>query len=351
VKVTLFSTSSTRDQTLVDAARAGDEDAFRQLVEPHRSVLQGHCYRMLGSLQDAEDAMQDSLLRAWRGLRGLRSGQQLRPWLFRIATNVCLDMAAKRPRRVVRVEGSSPAPPVESGVPCPPVVESIWLEPFPDEVFGLTDTEAEPAARYEQRESVELAFIAALQHLPPRQRAVLILRDVFGFPASEVAEFLETTTAAVNSALQRARGAVEEGLPPQSQQAMLRAIGSARVRELVDSYVDAWERNDVDAIRTLLVHDATFAMPPYAEWWQGREDIIAIMRKAGAVKLRHVSCVANGEPAIAWYLWDGESESYRPSAIEIMTVEEAGIRQITAFVMPELFPRFGLPEELRATAA
>src|SRR3954454_1283098 len=201
---------------LLEAARGGDEDAFRRLVEPHRGELHAHCYRMLGSVHDAEDALQDALLRAWRGLSRFQGRSSLRSWLYKIATTTCLDVIAKRPKRVLPVDYGPAADPHDG--PGEPLVESVWLEPYADERLGLEDGYAAPEARYERRESVELAFIAALQHLPARQRAVLILREVLGFSAREAAEALETTTASVNSALQRARAAVEERLAEQSQQ-------------------------------------------------------------------------------------------------------------------------------------
>ena len=207
----------------LQAARRGDEGAFERLIEPYRGELQAHCYRMLGSVHDAEDAMQDALLRAWRGLSGFEGRSSLRSWLYRIATNTCLDAIARRPKRVLPVD-YGPATDPHDG-PGEPVVESVWMEPYPDERLEVEDGYAAPEARYEQREGVELAFIAALQHLPANQRAVLILREVLAFSAREVAEALQTTVAAVNSALQRARKAVEERLPAQSQQATLRTLG------------------------------------------------------------------------------------------------------------------------------
>src|SRR2546422_2998236 len=200
-------TSTVRDRELLVAARRGDEDAFRRLVEPHRRELHAHCYRMLGSLHDAEDALQDTLLRAWRGLSGFDRRSSLRPWLYRIATNTCLDAIARRPKRVLPIDYGPAADPHDG--PGEPVVESVWVEPYPDEKLGIEDGLAGPEASYEQRESVELAFIVALQHLPARQRAVLILREVLGFSAKEVAETLETTTASDHSALQRARAPVD----------------------------------------------------------------------------------------------------------------------------------------------
>ena len=229
--------SDAPDPHVLEAARRGDEDAFRALVEPHRRELHAHCYRMLGSLQDAEDAMQETLLRAWRGLGGFETGRALRPWLYKIATNASLDALAKRPKRTLRLVDAAPSQPADG--PGTPLVESIWIEPYPDERLGLEDGYAAPEARYEQRESVELAFIAALQNLPARQRAVLILREVLGFSAREVAQSLDTTAASVNSALQRARKAVDEELPDRSQQSTLRSLGDERLSGLVQRYVEA----------------------------------------------------------------------------------------------------------------
>ena len=344
------STSSLEDLGLLEAARAGDEDAFRRLVEPHRAALHAHCYRMLGSLQDAEDALQETLLRAWRGLAAFEGRSSARTWLYRIATNACLDAIARRPKRVLPVDyGPASA---GQGDPGEPLVESVWVEPYPDERLGLADGYAAPEARYEQLEAVELAFIAALQHLPARQRAVLILREVLGFSAREVSETLDTTVASVNSALQRARSAVDERLPSQSQQATVRSLGDEQVRGIVERYVDAWEHGDVEALRTLLAEDATFSMPPWASWWRGRETI------AGLAKAAHEICAeatwlparANGQVAIAYYHRDASTERYAPAAIDVITLEGVLIKDITAFVTPQVFPRFGLPPELPAAA-
>jgi RNA polymerase sigma-70 factor (ECF subfamily) len=334
----------TDERRLLEAARGGDEDAFRRLIEPYRAELHAHCYRMLGSVHDAEDALQDALLRAWRGLHGFEAGRPLRPWLYRIATNSSLDAIAKRPKRVLPIDHSAPATP-ESG-PGPPILERIWVEPYPDERVGVATGYAAPEARYEQRESVELAFIAALQHLPARQRAVLILREVLGFSAREVAEFLETSTASVNSALQRARTGVEERLPEQSQQATLRALGDNRLREVVQRYVDAWESRNVEAMVALLVKDATFAMPPHPHWFRGRDAVIAFLTGTGRPRLRHLPVRANGQPAVGWYLWDANRSAYLPASLEVLTLEGTQVREINAFASPELFAPFGLPAEL-----
>jgi RNA polymerase sigma-70 factor (ECF subfamily) len=338
------SASSSEQERLLAAARGGDQDAFRHLVEPYRAELHAHCYRMLGSLHDADDAVQETLLRSWRGLSGFDATRPLRPWLYRIATNACLDAIAKRPKRMLPIDRASPAA-AEDG-PGEPLAESLWLEPYPDEALGVEDGHAAPEARYERRESVELAFTAALQHLAPRQRAVLILREVLGFSAREVAESLDTTVAAVNSTLQRARKTVEERLPARSQQAALRSLGDEGFRELVRSYVAAWESRDVDAMVAMLVDDATFAMPPHPNWWRGRDAIVAFIRSTGTPDLRHVATRANGQAAIGWYLWDPEAEVYAPASLEVLAVEGTRVKEITAFVFLDLFPRFGLPERL-----
>ena len=340
------STSSIKEQELLAAARGGDEDAFRRIAEDHHAELHAHCYRMLGSLQDAEDALQDTLLRAWRGLPAFEGRSALRSWLYKIATNACLAAIARRPKRVLPVDYGPPtAPQVDPGKP---LVESVWVEPYPDETLGLADGYAAPEARYEQREAVELAFIAALQHLPATQRAVLILREVLGFSAREVAESLETTVASVNSALQRARSSVEDRLPAQSQQATLRSLGDERLRELVEAYVDAWQRGDVDALRELLAEDAVFSMPPWASWWRGRETIAGFAKAAVefCAEAHTVPTRANAQPAVAYYSRDGETGRYTPSAIDVLTLEGSRIKEISAFVTPEIFSRLNLPPEL-----
>ena len=347
-----------RSTRLLEAARDGDERAFEELVEPHRRELHAHCYRMLGSPYDADDALQDALLRAWRALGGFERGRSLRPWLYRIATNVCLDAIKKRPKRVLPIDHGPPAR--EGQGPGEPITELIWLEPYPDERLGGDSGLASPEARYEQREAVELAFVAALQHLPPSQRAVLILRDVLGFSAREAAESLETTVASVNSSVQRARRTVEQRLPERSQQATLAELGDDRLRRVVRNYIAAWESRDIDAMVAMLVADATFAMPPYPHWFRGREAVIAFLAATGKPDLRHVPTRANRQPAIGWYLLDPESERYLPASLEVLALEGDRVREITAFTgrmcaaselgsLPDLFPRFGLSAELSAS--
>ena len=264
-----------REQRLLKAAQAGDEPAFASLLEPYRRELHAHCYRMLGSVYDADDALQDASLRAWRALARFEGRSSLRSWLYTIATNTCLTQIQRRPKRVLPVDYGPSTDPLAG--PGEPIVESVWIEPYPD--TELEDGLAGPEARYEQRESVELAFIAALQHLPASQRAVLILREVLGFSAKEVAESLETTVASVNSALQRARASIEERAPERSQQQTLRALGDDELEEIVRVYVDAWERNDVEAVVAMLTEDAAIAMPPLASWF-GPRDVIGRVPRA-----------------------------------------------------------------------
>ena len=363
--------STVQEQELLTAAQAGGEDAFRRLVEQHQGELHAHCYRMLGSVHDAEDALQEALLRAWRALPRFEGRSSLRSWLYKIATNTCLDVVARRPKRVLPIDYAQASDPHLG--PGEPIVESVWLEPYPDERLGLEDGFAAPEARYEQRESIELAFIAALQHLPPNQRAVLILREVLGYSAKEVAATLDTTVASVNSALQRARATVDARLPDQSQQATLRSLGDDGLREVVGRYVDAWDRGDVDGVVAMLTEDASFSMPPLRSWFGGREAIrifLAGWPLSGIWRWRHLPVRSNGQPALAFYAWDGEVESYLPFALNVLTLRDDRISDVTAFIaraaddpdrrvlarLPEqpydplrlaaAFERFGLPERL-----
>jgi RNA polymerase sigma-70 factor (ECF subfamily) len=261
---------------VIDAARSGDEAAFAKLVEPHRRELHAHAYRMLGSVHDAEDALQDAMLRAWRGLAKFDGRSSLRAWLYKITTNTCLDLIGRRQKRVLPLDHVAPADLGEA--PGRPLVETVWIEPYPDVSFGLQDGHATPDARYELRESVELAFIAALQHLPSNQRAALILREVLGFSAQETADTLDTSVASVNSALQRARKTIDERLPSQSQQQSLRTLGDERLREIVEGYMDAMQRGDVEAVVSMLAEDAAWSMPPLATWYLGHESLRTFLR-------------------------------------------------------------------------
>jgi RNA polymerase sigma-70 factor, ECF subfamily len=361
----------TDERELLEAARKGDERAFGQLMEQRRSELHAHCYRMLGSVHDADDALQEAMLRAWRGLPKFEGRSSLRSWLYSIATNTCLDLIGRRPKRVLPIDLAPPADPRQG--PGEPVTESVWIEPYPDELIGLEDGYAAPEARYEQREGVELAFVAALQNLPANQRAALILREVLGFSAKESAEILETSVASINSALQRARKSVAERTGEQTQQATLRGIGDARLREIVDAYVAAWERDDVDTVVEMLTADATFAMPPLRTWFGGRDDIAIFLAgspMSGDWRWKPLRVRANGQPALAFYAWNDDAGAYLPFALNVLTFRGDRIRDVTAFIartppapdrevilrMPEhpedpermdaAFRRFNLPERL-----
>jgi RNA polymerase sigma-70 factor (ECF subfamily) len=330
------------DLMLLEAARGGDEDAFARLVAPYRTELHSHCYRMLGSVHDAEDALQEALLRAWRGLARFEGRSGLRSWLYRIATNACLRIIERRPQRVLPIDYGPPADP-HDGL-ATPVTESVWVEPYADQEDGL----AAPEARYERRESVELAFVAALQHLPAKQRAVLILRDVLGFSAREVAETLGSAPTAVDSALQRARRSVEQRLPAQSQQATLRALGDERLSELVGGYVNAWERGDIDAVVAMLAEDVRIAMPPIPSWYSGRDAVAAFLAERvlrGQRRWRLLPVRANGAPAFGQYIWDAQKERLVPHGITVLSFRGEEIEEINAFLTPEAFAGFGLPEE------
>ncbi|MDE3132602.1 MAG: RNA polymerase subunit sigma-70 [Acidobacteriota bacterium] len=351
-----------------------DDRDFTGLVERHRAELHAHCYRMLGSVFDADDALQETLVRAWRGAEGLRQADSARAWLYRIATNVCLTELERRRRRVLPHDFGPPAE--ASTPPGEPIVEAAWIEPYPDAPLGLPAGRAAPAASYEQHEAIELAFVAALQHLAPNQRAVLLLREVLGFSAEEAATLLETTVPSVTSALQRARAAVRERVPARTQQANLRALGDRALGELVERYVSAWERVDVDAFVSLLAEDASFAMPPLRTWYSPRATIDTWARAtalSGAWRWRAVPTRANAQPALGFYAYDPSTGSHLPFALNVLTLREDGrVSDVTAFIVrapdpaaahgadysrfPDrpvdergltgAFSRFGLPERL-----
>ncbi len=336
-----------RERDLLAAARRGDEDAYTGLVGPHRAALHAHCYRMLGSVPDAEDALQEALLRAWRGLPRFEGRSSLRSWLYTIATNACLKAIERRPKRVLPIDYGGPGDPHDD--PGRPLVESVWIDPYPDREVGVEDGLAAPEARYEQRESIELAFIAALQQLPVRQRAVLILRDVLGLSGAEVAAALETTPASVYSALQRAHRTLAERRLDRSQQATLRALGDAALGEIVEAYVDAWERGDVDAVVAMLTDDASLAMPPLPAWFRGRADVgtfLAARPLAPGARWRLVRTWANGQPAVGHYRWDRERGGFRAHSINVLTLTGDRVAAVTAFLDGSILPAFGLPEQL-----
>jgi RNA polymerase sigma-70 factor, ECF subfamily len=321
-----------KQQKLLDGARAGDDHAFQELVEPMRGELLAHCYRMLGSTHDAEDALQDAMLRAWRRLGTFDARGSLRGWLYKIATNTCLDLIGKRRRVLPQGRGPNTDPHVEG--PGKPLVDTVWLEPFPDETLDIEDGYASPDARFEQRESVELAFVAAMQLLPPRQRATLIMREVLGYSAKETAESLDSTTASVNSALQRARKTIDDHLPDETQQQTLRAIGDERMREIVQTYIEAMERGDVKQVAAMLTEDAAWSMPPMSTWFAGA-DLPQFMRVgplSGEWKWRNFAAKANGQPAVAAYCWHPGEGAYVGFGLNVLTLEGDRIREITSFL-------------------
>lgn len=324
---------------------SGERGASAEQLEPHRRALHAHCYRMLGSVQDAEDAVQETLLQAWRALDRFEGRSSLRSWLYAIATNVCLRMIERRPARVLPIDygpASDPHSPLG-----PPLVESTWIEPYPDAQVGVEDGFAGPEARYEQREAVELAFIVALQHLPPRQRAVLILRDVLGYSGAEVAAALDTTPASVYSLLQRAHATIDDRLPDRSQQVTLRALGDERLSAIINRYVDAWAQADVDAIAGMLTETATLAMPPTASWFRGRDTVAAFLRGApldGSMSWRLLRTSANGQPAMGAFLIDSSGAS-RPYGLTVLTLSADRIAEITTFREPSAPDRFGVSSQ------
>ncbi len=334
------------EDELLSAARGGNA-AFRDLVLPLRSQLHAHCYRMLGSVHDADDALQDVLLRAWRGLAAFEGRSSLRSWLYRIATNVCLNAIERSPKRELPLDHGSAAD--HDDVSGEPLVESVWIEPYPDSALGIPAGCAAPESRYEQRESVELAFVAAIQHLPGNERAALLLREVLGFSAREVAELMDVTAPAVNSALQRARRLVDERVTTDSQQATLRSLGDIRLREIVNSYTRAFEQADLDVLIGVLTEDATWSMPPSPDWYQGHEAIAAFLIGGPLrTRWRHVPTWANGQAAVGCYAWDAQRGSYLATVLDVLTLRGERIAQVTAFIDRDVFARFGLPDQLPA---
>lgn len=305
-----------------------DASEFEAQVSPYRVELRGYCYRMLGSLSDAEDALQEALLGAWRGIEGFEARSSLRSWLYRIATNACLRVVEQRSKRILPMEWQAPA---SSSALDPVPEEAPWLEPFPDPV----------GASYEQLETLELSFVAALQHLPSNQRAVLILREVLDFSAVEAAELLETSVASINSALQRARSTVETRVPERSQQATLRELPEASQRALVQSYVEAWARCDVPALVALLTSDVRFSMPPIPTWFDGREAVTRfVAERLFATPWRLVPMRASGQLAFACY----QGPDFRLGALNVIAVRDGKISELVGFLQPGVHRAFSLPE-------
>lgn len=349
----MTNTQAENEAALVELAVAGDGRAFGELVREHRGELRAYCYRMLGSVQDAEDAVQNALVRAWRGLDGFDGRGSVRSWLYSIATNTALDIARHRSRRELPMGFGPAAAPGDEVAAA--VTDPVWLEPCPDSWLAGADADA-PEARYERRESVELAFLVMLQRLPPQQRAVLILRDVLGFPAAEVSGQLGTSVAAVNSALQRARAAAQAALPPVSQQAALRSLGPDRVARLARRYADALEAGDAGALLGLLTADATWSMPPMPTWFRGHDALRRwLVRDPLPQRWRHAPTRANGQLAVGCYLYVADAGRFLPWVIDVLTLAPPGsaaeIAAVTAFVVADdpdpagVFAAFGLPPE------
>jgi RNA polymerase sigma-70 factor (TIGR02960 family) len=331
----------------LDRARAGDQHAFRELTDPFRRELHLHCYRILGSVEDAEDLLQETLLAAWRGLDRFEGRASLRAWLYRIATNRSLNAlrdSARRPRDMSEAASQLPEPTGRSREP-------VWLQPYPDVLLdGVPDDAPGPDARYETRETVSLAFVTALQQLPPRQRAVLVLRDVLGFRAAEVASILEGTEDAVNSALKRARKTLETGSASREGAPLPE---TPRERELVGRFADAWERGDVDGVLALLTDEARISMPPIPGEYQGHAAIAALLEnrfawRPGGVRL--LPTRANGQPAFGCYIHDAQAPIAHAYGILVLTLEGDRISVVTRFLDNAVLPQFGLPRTLRQPA-
>ena len=324
------------------AAQGGDPQAFSDLVEPYRAELLLHCYRLLGSVQDAEDMVQESFLRAWNGLGRFSGGQYFRAWLYKIATNVCLDALEKRARRVLSPASFPPSDPTDGIAPA--ISEPIWLEPFPDS--RLPEAALGPEARYSLRESISLAFLAAMQWLPPRQRVILILCDVLDWRAREAAQLLEITVAAVNGLLRRARSTMAGKYTAREPAGRL----DPPMRSVLSRYVAAWENGDVEGLVALLTDKAVFSMPPSPTWYLGRETIrrhAQVMFAPGAAGRWHLRpTAANGQIAFASYRRDDADGPFHAHAVQVLRFEGEQLAEMQMFLIPALFQHFGLASEI-----
>jgi RNA polymerase sigma-70 factor (ECF subfamily) len=328
--------SPSDEQALLSSARRGDERAYEKLIEGHRAELHAHCYRMLASVHDADDAVQEALIRAWKGLDKFESRSSVRTWLFKIATNSSFDVLKKRSRRELPLGYGRRAGAGDS--PGDALLNVAWIEPYPDQLLESSDLS--PEARYEAHENLELAFIAAIQHVPPRQRAVLILREVLDYSAKEVAQLLDTSVAAVNSALQRARATLAHRLPARSQQLELRLLGSERVRDIARRYAAAIDAGDIDTLISMLSEDATWEMPPHPVWYRGRAAIRQFhLDFVSGERWRHAATTANGQLAIGCYTFHAARDCYVASVLDVLTLRDGQITAVTAFITPEILGR------------
>jgi RNA polymerase sigma-70 factor (TIGR02960 family) len=348
------------DAALLSLAQAGDGEAFGQLTEPFRRELQVHCYRMLGSAQDAEDLLQETLIAAWRGIGQFAGRSSLRAWLYRIATNQCLNALRGSKARALAARHGAPA---VLGVPGTGVAglpaalpepatqdEPTWLEPYPDELLaGLPDATPGPEARYEARESISLAFVTALQHLPPRQRAALVLRDALGYRAAEAAEILDCSLDTVNGSLKRARASLS-GLLPGDTLSQAPLPGSPAEREVLDRFTDAFERGDVTTLVSMLTDDAWLTMPPWPLGFRGRAAAAGLLTtlvfQGGTLRVRLVPVRANRQPAFACYVSDGTGRAASGQGMIVPTLAGRQICGVTRFLDNALLARFGLPASL-----
>ena len=339
------------DDAAVAAARAGDEPAFAGLVERYRGELRVHCYRMLGSLDESEDLVQETFLRAWKNLAGFEGRSTFRAWLYRIATNACLDALRSTARRVLPDQLTGP-----SGAAAPPRHDVAWLQPFPDRLAEpAAPREEQPDAMLVAKETIELAFLAAIQHLPPRQRAVLILRDVLGWPASQTAVLLSSTAASVNSALQRARATMRDQLPPGRLDWASPEDPTEQELTVLRRYMAAVQDADLDAMADLLASEVRTTMPPYPMWFAGRDAVLQALAAgwdaaspAYAGEFRLVAVGANRQPAAAAYVRHPGEAAFRAFAIGVLRIDDGRIAEITAFHDPSLFPAFALATEMPA---
>ncbi len=342
-----------RDDAVVTAARAGDEAAFTSLVQRHRRELRVHCYRMLGSFDEAEDLVQETFLRAWKGIGAFEGRSSVRAWLYRIATNACLDALDGRARRVLPQDLR---PPSDATVGLPPRTDIPWLQPFPDRLWEpVAPNDTEPGAAAVERETIELAFLAAIQHLPPRQRAALLLRDVLGWRATQIATALDGSVASVNSALQRARATLRERLPERRADWAPSAPPTAQERAVLRRYMDAMERADLGAVAALLAADVRTSMPPWPMWLRGRDTVLAALATSwdpgspGYVgRFRMLPTRANSQPAVATYVRGRDDTAHHAFAVSVLRIEHGLVAEATAFHDTWLFPAFALPMSLPA---
>jgi RNA polymerase sigma-70 factor (ECF subfamily) len=331
-----------------DFARPVVQHEFSALTEPYRYELQVHCYRMLGSVLDAEDLVQETLLRAWRRFDTYQGRASLRAWLYGIATHACLDALATRSRRTLPYAAGPPADPHQP--PPPPAAEPRWLDPWPTN--PTVAAESSPEAHVVQRESIALAFLVALQMLTPRQRATLILRDVLDWPVGEIAQLLDTTISGVNSALHRARATLRQGDQHAGGDAVSLAAADDATRRWLERYMQAWEASDGTALSALLRDDVVLSMPPTPAWYRGHSAVLTIITAMAFADVapgrwRLLPTEANAQPACAFYHADQAGGAYQAFGLQVLTFREGLVGDIVAFLDPSLPERFGLPRELR----